>query len=312
VNPPVPLPHDAKTPPSDVLKFSIITPSLNQGRFLGTCLGSVFSQDHPAIEVIVVDGGSSDETLAVVREHEHRLAWWVSEPDRGQSDAINKGLARATGDLVSWLNADDYLLPGALAAVADAHAANPRAPFYYGNGLRVDERGVEQSRFFARATPAFDRQALVLGLNYVLQPATFIERSAWQRVGGLDVALRWGMDTDLWLRLSALGEPVAVDRPLAASREYAATKTASGLFERVEELRTIAARHSGAEITPGVLCYFADTLHRYSRSRSDLFGSTYARDVVEPFWAATAELMRRFGAGPDGMPLRSASKRSER
>lgn len=297
---------------SDRASISIITPSLNQGRFLRTCLHSIFSQEYPDLEVMVVDGGSCDESTAVMREYAGRLAWSVSEPDGGQSEAINKALARASGDLVSWLNADDYLLPGALRAVAAAYRRDPSAPFYYGNGLRVDERGVSQAPFFAGGTPAFSRDALMFGLNYILQPAAFIQRAAWSRVGPLDVALRWGMDTDLWIRLSALGTPVAIDESLAASREYGATKTASGMFERIEELRRIAYRHTGAEITPGVLCYFADTLHRYARSREDVFGTKYCRDGIEPFWSATANLMRRFAAGPDGTPISDANKRSTR
>lgn len=293
---------------ADSPSISIITPSLNQGRFLRCCLESIFSQGYPQVEVLVVDAGSTDESLAILDEFAPRLAWWVSEPDGGQSDGINKGLARASGTLVSWLNADDYLLPGALAAVAQAWRHDPHAPFYYGNGLRVDEAGRSATPFFSTGTPAFERNALVLGLNYILQPSTFIRRESWQSAGPLDTRLHWGMDSDLWIRLSALGTPVALEETLAASREYGSTKTASGWFERIEELRRIAAAHSDAQITPGVLCYFADTLHRYARSREDLFGPGYARKVVEPFWAATAELMRKFGAGPDGMPLGRAGR----
>lgn len=290
-------------------KISIITPSLNQGRFLRECLDSIFAQRYPALEVLVADGGSTDASPAIVREYAQRLAWHVSEPDEGQSHAINKALRHCTGELVSWLNADDFLLPGALEAVARAFAADSAAPFYYGNGQRVDEHGKRKAEFFRGGTPAFSRDAMAYGLNYVLQPATFIRREAWTAAGPLDESLRWGMDTDLWLRLAALGRPVAVDAVLAASREYGETKTASGMFERIEELRRIAHRHTGAAITPGVLCYLADTLHRYAASREDLFGERYGSAVIEPFWAKTAELMRRFGAGPDGMPDRGAAKR---
>ena len=293
-------------------RISIVTPSLNQGRFLRACLDSLVSQQYPDLELLVVDGGSADETREVIEAFADRLTWWVSEPDAGQSDAINKGVARATGEIVAWLNADDYLLPDALATVASAYSHAREAPFLFGNGLRVDERGHTKSAFFANGTPPFSRDALRYGLNFVLQPATFIRRSAWCEAGGLDTSLRWGMDTDLWIRLSALGSPVPVDALLAASREYEATKTSSGLFERIEELRRIARRHTGAEITPGVLCYLADTLHRYAQSRDDIFGPRYARDAIEPFWSSSANLMRRFGAGPDGMPTGDPTGRKTR
>jgi hypothetical protein len=155
------------------------------------------------------------------------------------------------------------------------------------------------------ATPTFRRDALLYGLNYVLQPASFISRSALARAGLIDVTLRWGMDTDLWLRLSALGDPVPVQHVMAATREYAATKTASGMFERIEELRVIARRHTGAEITPGVLCYFLDTLHRYVEQDPAAFGDAYGRRAILPFWAETSRLLERFGASPDGTPVRS-------
>jgi glycosyltransferase involved in cell wall biosynthesis len=131
------------TPPS----ISIVTPSLNQGRFLRQCLHSVFEQRYPSVEVLVIDGGSTEGSLDVLREFDDRLAYWKSGPDAGQSDAINQGFQRATGDLVSWLNADDFLLPGALQALADTHSRQPDAPFYFGNGLRVDEAGQAKTTF---------------------------------------------------------------------------------------------------------------------------------------------------------------------
>jgi hypothetical protein len=289
--------------------FTIVVPSLNQGRFLRECLDSIFDQRWERLEVLVVDGGSTDDSMSVVSTFGARIAWSVSEPDAGQSDAINKGMARATGDVVGWLNADDYLLPGAFAAVASAWRRQPSAPFYFGNGVRVDESGTVKARFYPGDTPAFDREALLFGLNYILQPATFMSHAAWRVAGPLDVQLRWGMDSDLWIRLSALGDPVAVPAVIAATREYGTTKTASGMFERVEELRQIAQRHTGAAITPGVLCYFADTLHRHASTNPDVFGPSYARDVVEPFWSRTAEVMKRFGAATDGTPTRAPQGR---
>ena len=181
-------------------------------------------------EILIIDGGSTDETLSVIREYESSISYWVSESDSGQSDAINKGFLRSSGEIVAWLNADDYYLPGAFDSVVDAYRADPSAPFYFGDGLRVDETGAVIANFFPAGTLAFDRQALVMGLNYILQPSTFINRRALEQVGYLDTGLHYGLDSDLWMRLSGLGVPRVVPSVLAATREYATTKTASGSF----------------------------------------------------------------------------------
>ena len=282
-------------------RITVITPSLNQGPFLRQCIGSIIVQGYPNLEYIVIDGGSTDESLSVIREHASSIACWVSEKDSGQSEAINKGLHRASGELVAWLNADDYYLPGALNRIAEAYRKNPQAPFYFGDGVRVDESGREIGRFCPADRVMFDREALLLGLNYILQPATFINRKSLEKAGPLDTGLHYGMDTDLWMRLSALGEPCPIQAVLAATREYAATKTASGLFGRIEELRQIALRHSGAQMTPGVLCYFLDTLNRYAKEREDVFPPHFLTDLVA-FWEKTARLLERYRAGGDGFP----------
>lgn len=283
-------------------KISVVTPSFNQGRFLPQAIESVISQGYENLEYIVIDGASDDDSVSVIRRYADHVDYWVSEPDSGQSDGINKGLRRATGDLVAWLNADDYYLPGTFQAVVDQYQKSPGRPFYFGDGLRVSADRSPISRFFPDTFSGFNRAALVMGLNYILQPSTFMSRNALVEIGYLDETLHYGMDTDLWLRLSALGEPVRVDGVLSASREYADTKTASGSFERVEELRRIALKHSGKEITPGVICYLLDTLHRYAKQNQDVFPPAYLTDMSR-FWRETSSLMSSFGAGPDGFPL---------
>ena len=287
-----------ETPP----KISVVTPSYNQGRFLETCICSVIDQDYPRLEHIVIDGGSTDNSLEIIQKHQAHLTYWVSEPDAGQSDALNKGLSRARGDVVAWLNSDDFYLPGALAQVAQAYQAAPTAPFYFGDGLRVDESGKPQGAYFPKGLLRFNRAALCFGLDYILQPATFIRRQCLKQVGYLSRELQYGLDFDLWLRLLDLGEPVPIQAQLAATREYGATKTATGSFGRLEELRQIVARHTGAPITPGVLCYYLDTLHRLAQERNDLFPPAYQRDILR-FWEATSAILERFGARPDGFPL---------
>ena len=144
--------------PANALKrprISVVTPSFNQGRFLGQCLRSVLEQDHPDVEYLVVDGGSTDESVALIRAVEGRLAWWVSEPDGGQSDAINKRFARATGEVVAWLNADDFYLPGALSRVARGYEQDPAASFYFGDGrlLRTHTSPVQVRAMLSRPPP---------------------------------------------------------------------------------------------------------------------------------------------------------------
>jgi glycosyltransferase involved in cell wall biosynthesis len=291
--------------PDDVRRWpriSVITPSYNQGAFLGECMDSVFRQDYPDLEFIIIDGGSADGSVRIIKAHEARLAFWCSEPDAGQADAINKGLRVATGELVAWLNADDFYLPGALARVARAHRQNPHASFYFGDGLRVDKNGDPLEGFFPGGRVSFDLRALVYGLNCLLQPATFINRACLSEVGPLDAALRYGLDTDLWIRLATHAPPSPVAAMLAASREYPQTKTAGGSFTRVEELRRVAEKYGGVAMTPGALCYFLDTLQRLARERRDVFPEAYEQSI-RTFWAATSNLLTRYGAGPDGFPL---------
>lgn len=286
---------------TNVPTLSIVTPSLNQGRFLRQCFESIFSQAYPKLEFLVIDGGSTDETLSVIREYESSISYWVSEPDKGQSDAINKGFRQSSGDIVAWLNADDYYLPGAFASVVTAYQADPAAPFYFGDGYRVDETGAIIGNFFPAGALAFDRQALVMGLNYVLQPSAFINRRCLEQVGYLDTELHYGMDTDLWIRLSGVGMPRIVPSVLAATREYVATKSSSGSFARIEELRRIAQKHAGLPITPGVLCYFLDTLYHFAQARGDVFPAEYLTDIVL-FWQKTSALLERYNARSDGFP----------
>jgi glycosyltransferase involved in cell wall biosynthesis len=292
-------------------RISVITPSYNQGPFLGECIDSVFRQEYPDLEFIIIDGGSADGSVQIIKTNEARLAFWCSEPDAGQADAINKGLSMATGELVAWLNADDFYLPGALKRVAQAHRQHPHASFYFGDGLRVDKDGDPLGGFFPGGRVSFDLRAFIYGLNCLLQPATFINRARLSEVGPLDAALHYGLDTDLWIRLATHTPPSPVAGMLAASREYPQTKTANGSFTRVEELRRVAEKYGGVAMTPGALCYFLDTLNRLARERRDVFPESYEQ-AIQTFWAATSDLLTRYDAGPDGFPLSGHHQGSER
>lgn len=285
----------------DLPKISVVTPSLNQGQFLEECITSVFKQDYPDFEYIIIDGGSTDNSLDIIAEYKQYFAYSVSEPDNGQSSAINKGFKKAKGRLVAWLNSDDYYLPGAFRKVAEAYGRNPGASFYFGNGLRVDSKGMKKSRFFENETVNFNRDALLYCLNYILQPATFINASYLKKINFLDEDLHYGMDTDLWLRLSKEKMPVFVPATLAASREYGNTKTSIGSFQRVEELRQIAERHTGQPMTPGILLYFLDTLRGFIFREESSFPQRFNLEV-DFFLRQVSLLMQDFDINCIGFP----------
>lgn len=180
---------------------SIITPSFNQARYIEATLDSVLSQDYPEIEYIVMDGGSTDGTVDILKRYEHRLAGWVSEKDRGQTDAINKGFARARGEVLAWLNSDDTYQPGAVREAVEALRAHPEAALVYGDANYIDETGRVIGRFPAAQT---DYRRLRQGYVHIPQQAAFWRASRWRQVGPLDDSFFFAMDYDLWVRLAGL------------------------------------------------------------------------------------------------------------
>jgi GT2 family glycosyltransferase len=240
-------------------KISVVTPSFNQGRFIRQTIESVLSQDYDNYEYIVVDGGSTDETVDIIKEYEGRLTW-ISEKDGGQSDAINKGFRLATGEILGWLNSDDTYEPGALTAVADAFAGMPQASLIYGEGYIMDEAGDRLHRF--AATTRFDLWKLIHVWDYILQPAAFFRKKTWIEAGCLDERLHWTMDWDLWLRIALRSEVAYLPYYLANSREYGETKTSTGNWERLLEIRETMSRYSRRFFTEGFWLYYYDTLSK--------------------------------------------------
>lgn len=178
--------------------ISIVTPCYNQGRFLGEAIRSVLGQTYSRIEYIVIDDGSTDETAEVIREHADRLAFWDSRPNRGQTATINQGFARASGDILAWLNSDDLYLPGAISKVADAFMRDPETSVIHGDMLQIDERG----RTVARASGGpFDLKRLLCGRGCrMFQPGSFFRRRVIESVGPLVETFHYAMDYDLWLK----------------------------------------------------------------------------------------------------------------
>ena len=199
---------------------SIITPSFNQASFLRQCMRSVLEQDYPALEYLVVDGGSTDGSRQIIEEYANRLAWWVSERDSGQAEAINKGLSHCQGEIVAWLNSDDYYLPGAVWAAVQALEAHPGVALVYGDMQAVDEAG-RLLNLLAYHQQSFEE---LMCFGIIGQPATFMRREAVEGVGGLDPSFHYLLDHQLWIKLASRAEILHVKGTWAAARYHAAAK----------------------------------------------------------------------------------------
>jgi len=227
--------------PAQLPLVTLVIPSLNQGRFLEAALQSVFSQGVP-VEVFVQDGGSTDESLEILRRWAPRLAGWRSGPDSGQSSAINSGAALGTAPYVAWLNADDCYLGDGLARLLDGLQAAPLAPMAYGRCWIVDEGGGRIRRY---PTLRFSARMLA-NFCFICQPGTLIRRSAWEAVGGVDESLHMAMDYDLWWKLfKRFGPPRFVDAHLAVNRRHADTKTSTQRRLHYREAMAVVRKHHG-------------------------------------------------------------------
>lgn len=228
------------------MNISIIVPSFNQALFLERTLRSILEQSVPA-EVIVIDGGSTDGSAGILQRYDGRLAYWVSEPDRGQTHAINKGMARATGEIRAYLNSDDLLLPGALEAVLQAHAANPEADILHGRCITIDENdALLPKRYYSDIETPADILDLwgvwFAGRNFV-QPEVFWTRRIAERIGPFDETRHYAMDYDYWCRAILAGAKVHhIDRDIAAFRIWAQQKSTAAQ-KAADELRDISVRH---------------------------------------------------------------------
>ena len=235
--------------------FTIVTPSLNQSAFIEQTILSVQAQNYPRTQHIVVDGGSLDGTIEILERYEGSLAWWVSEKDGGQSDAIHKGFLRSTGDILCWLNADDVLLPGALTTVAQYFSQHPEKDVVNGGCYFIDSEGrpvsVGRVGFTLGVRASFDRLRLY-GNEGLHQPATFWRRHAYFEVGGLDERLHYSMDLDLFTRLARRGRFGVLPRMLACARRHPGCKTIRERDACRCETAEIAARYRG-EGAVGVL-----------------------------------------------------------
>lgn len=271
---------------------SIVTPSLNSGAFLEQTIQSVLAQDYQPIEYIVMDGGSTDGTLAILERYKHRLHY-VSAPDGGAADAINRGFRQSSGAILAWLNADDLYLPGAVSAAVRALLASPEAAAVYGEGYWSDEQG----RILDRYPTVVPYEDDMLSKECcICQPACFMRRKAVEAVGLLDSSLNTAFDYDLWIRLSRHSRFMAIPEYLATSRMHPLNKTLAQRDTVFKESMGLLQRNYGyvpLNWIYGYLCYSRDGTDQFYQAlphsasaywKALVVGSRYNRRHLLRFW----------------------------
>ena len=241
---------------------TIITPSLNQARFLEATIQSVLSQDYPRIEYMIVDGGSNDGSVDVIKKHESKLAWWVSEKDKGQTDAINKGFAHAKGEILAWINSDDTYEPGAVSAAVKYLQDHPEVGMVYGDCNFINESGRVIGKFGSAQT---NYRLLRQGYAHIPQQTMFLRADLWKQVGPLDPSFYFAMDYDLWTRIAARTEIKYVPQTWANFRLHTSGKTIAADDRCWPEMIRIHYRDGGG--------FFSIIVAKY-----------YIRKLIAPVW----------------------------
>jgi glycosyltransferase involved in cell wall biosynthesis len=268
---------------------SIITPSYNQARYLEQTIRSVLEQDYPRIEYIIIDGASTDGSVDIIKKYQSRLAYWVSEKDSGQAEAINKGLTRATGNILAWLNSDDFYLPGAISAAVKAFEAHPEAGLVYADTLAVDESG-EVIHF-----PRYAQWTLedLLTFHILGQPAVFMRRDVLLKAGLLDPSFHFLLDHHLWIRMAALAPMVYLPERWAAGRFHESAKNVAQAAKFGEEAFRILEWAKRDPRVSGALA----RISRPSRAAAYRINARYLLDAGQA-WAASKSYLQSLVTHP--------------
>jgi glycosyltransferase involved in cell wall biosynthesis len=243
-------------------KVSIVTPSFNQATFLEMTIRSVLEQDYENIEYIIIDGGSTDGSKEIIQKYAHKLAYWQSEKDKGQTDALNQGFARATGEILAWLNSDDVLYPGAVSAAVRKLAHHPEAAMVYGDCEWINADNQVIGRFPAAQT---DLKKLRRGYVHIPQQASFFRADLWRKVGPLDESFYFAMDYDLWTRLASHAPLLYVPEVWAGFRLHEGAKSIAEDDRCWPEMLRVHYRDGGKKISLFTLKY-------------------WVRKILQPFW----------------------------
>ncbi len=229
------------------MKISIVTPSFNQVSFLKETIKSIHTQQvNVQIEHIIMDGGSTDGTVEYLKTLGDQVVW-RSGKDKGQADAVNKGIRMAAGDIIGWLNSDDLYLPGALQAVADYFTAHPDCRWLYGRCRIIDKDGKERWKWITRYKNARLKQftySKLLRENFISQPAVFFRKEIFDEAGLLNLSLNYAMDYDLWLRLGRISPAGVIDQDLSSFRRHGTSKSETGFREQFFEQYAVAKKYS--------------------------------------------------------------------
>ncbi len=226
-------------------KISLITPSFNQGKFIKETIESVLSQNYPNLEYFVIDGGSTDNTLKILKSYGNKIKW-LSEKDKGQTNAINKGLRKATGEIITYLNSDDMYLPNTLNTVAEYFMENDEAQWLTGDYFIIDEKGKKIQSYIAsykkilRRRPTFGRLTIA---NYIIQPSTFWRRSLLKDMGLLDESLHYCMDYDYWIRIIQKNKLHVLDNHFSLFRIHGQSKGGEKFEEQFKEEHQIVKKY---------------------------------------------------------------------
>jgi glycosyltransferase involved in cell wall biosynthesis len=247
---------------NDLPLVSIVTPSFNQAPYIEATIQSVLSQDYPHIQYLIVDGGSTDGTVEIIKKHAGRVAWWVSEPDKGQTDAINKGFGQAQGQILAWLNSDDTYEPGAVSAAVKYLLKYPHVGMVYGDCNFINEEGRVIGKFGSAQT---DYRLLRQGYVHIPQQTMFFRAEWWKRVGPLDPSFYFAMDYDLWTRLASRTELKYVPQTWANFRLHTTGKTIAADDRCWPEMIRVHYRDGGT--------FFSVIVAKY-----------YIRKLIAPFW----------------------------